>query len=208
MMAERKAPSRIVVITGGIGAGKSTILKRFTALGAHCVDADEVAHSLYEPESAVTAAIAAHFGAAVIGSDGRPDRKALAAKVFNNPSELAWLNGVTHPAIRQRIDEAAAAVAPEPLFAAIPLWYESGWSIPGVTVVATWCSAPVQMERLRQRGWSDEESRRRIASQISMDEKFARADYGIITECSWERLAQQCAEILRRIRAGSPRNHA
>jgi len=191
--------SHLVVITGGIGAGKSTVLAKFRALGHACVDADDIAHSLYTPDGEATAAIARHFGAEVLSADGTPDRKRLAAKVFGNDAELQWLNGLVHPLVRKRIDEAARAAAPKPLFAAIPLWYESGWQIEGTTVVAVWCSRETQLERLRQRGWSDDEIARRLATQLSMDEKYARADYGIVTDCSWERLEAQCAEISHNI---------
>ena len=193
------AESHLVVITGGIGAGKTTIMKRLASMGAHCIDADDVAHSLYEPRGTLVNVLAEHFGPEILDAEGCLDRKALAARVFGNDAELKWLNGITHPAIRQRIAEAAEAVAPEPLFAAIPLWYECGWASPDVPVIATWCSASTQLERLRLRGWSDSEIQRRIASQVPMDEKFARADYGIVTDCSWERLDEQCAEIYRTI---------
>ncbi len=201
-MMERKTP-HLIVITGGIGAGKSTVLAKLKALGHACVDADDIAHGLYTPDGEATVAIARHFGAEILSADGTPNRRLLAAKVFGNETELAWLNGLVHPLVRKRIDEAARAVASKPLFAAIPLWYESGWQMEGTTVIAVWCSRETQLARLRQRGWSDDEIARRLATQLSMDEKYARADYGIVTDCSLERLEEQVAEVARRVTEGA-----
>ena len=198
-----EATSHLIVITGGIGAGKSTVLAKLKALGHACVDADDVAHGLYTPGGEATCAIARHFGADILDADGTLNRKSLASKVFGNDAELQWLNGLVHPLVRKRIDEAARAAAPKPLFAAIPLWYESGWQSPDTPVVAVWCSRETQLERLRQRGWSDDEIAQRLATQLSMDEKYARADYGIVTDCSWARLEAQVAEVARRVTEGA-----
>lgn len=190
----------LVVITGGIGAGKSTVLKCFESLGAQTIDADDAVHRLYTPGSPTVAAVAAHFGSEVVAPDGSLDRKALAQRVFGAPLELAWLNALIHPRVRMLIEAAAGALDPEPLFAAVPLWYECGWDkTPAVPakVVAVWCDPDTQMTRLRQRGWSDAEIARRIKCQLPMDEKLNRADFGIINNGSLERMEEQCREVYR-----------
>ena len=184
-----------VVITGGIGTGKSTVLAAFAKLGAHCLDTDEAAHALYAPGGPALQPIAEHFGDAVRLPDGTLDRKAVAARVFRDPAELAWLNALLHPMIRERMCAEAARVAPAPLFVAVPLWYEVGWTLPEVRVVATWCSEEQQLRRLRQRGWDDAEIESRIHSQLSRDEKLNRADFGVLTIGSMKLLQEQCRRI-------------
>ncbi len=181
-----------VIITGGIGTGKSTVLASFAKLGAHCLDADEVAHELYAPGGPAWQRIADHFGASVILADGVLDRAAIAAQVFRIPAELAWLNSLLHPLIRDRMLAESARIAPLPLFVAVPLWYEVGWQMTDVRVVATWCGEEQQMERLRKRGWDDAEIKRRLGQQLSRDEKLNRADFGILTIGSLEMLQEQC----------------
>lgn len=184
-----------VIITGGIGTGKSTVLAAFAKLGAHCLDADEVAHELYTPAGPAWKSIVNHFGDAVLLEDGTLNRAAIAARVFREPKELSWLNGLLHPLIRERMLEEATRIEPSPLFVAVPLWYEVGWQMPDVKVIATWCSAEQQMERLRKRGWDDAEIERRLRQQLSRDEKLNRADFGILTIGSLELLQEQCRRV-------------
>ena len=128
------------------------------------------------------------------GADGALDRPRLAARVFGDDAALAWLNAQVHPRIQARLAELAAAAAPGPLLAAVPLWYECGWG-KAEAVVAVWCDAETQRRRLQARGWSAEECRRRLSHQLSMDEKVNRADYGILTSCPWPVLERQCRRL-------------
>ena len=187
----------LVVITGGIGTGKSTVLAAFAKLGANCLDTDEVAHRLYEPGQPAWQPIREHFGADVIRPDGTLDRTAVAARVFRNPDELAWLNALMHPLIQRQMLAQEEMAAPEPLFAAVPLWYEIGWSLPGVRVIATWCKPEQQRQRLRNRGWDDGEIDRRLASQLPPDEKLRRADFAILTIDTVQKLERQCEIIYK-----------
>ena len=187
----------LVVITGGIGTGKSTVLAAFARLGANCLDTDEVAHRLYEPGQPAWLPIREHFGADVIRPDGTLDRAAVAKRVFRKPDELAWLNALMHPLIQRQMMNQEEKAAPEPLFAAVPLWYEIGWSLPAVRVVATWCQPEQHRLRLRERGWDDDEIDRRLASQISPDEKLRRADFAILTIDTKQILEKQCEIIYK-----------
>ena len=189
----------LIVITGGIGTGKSAVLAQFRALGGAGLDTDDVAHELYAPNGPAWRAIANHFGHAIVRADGQLDRKAIARRVFAAPLELAWLNGLLHPLIRERLLAEADFVAPRPLFAAVPLWYEIGWELPGVRVIATWCTTALQLERLYARGWSEEEIARRLKNQLPKDEKLNRADYAILTIGSMNDLHEQCARLYEAI---------
>ena len=185
----------LVVITGGIGTGKSTVLDAFARLGANCLDTDHVAHDLYKPGAPAYQPIRQHFGDAAVLPDRTLDRRAIAARVFHDPAELQWLNALLHPLIQTAMLDEMKKTAPKPLFAAVPLWYEIGWMLPETKVIATWCTPPQQLERLRKRGWDDDEIQRRIHSQMDQDEKLRRADFGILTIASISILERQCEII-------------
>ncbi|MBO7741097.1 MAG: dephospho-CoA kinase [Victivallales bacterium] len=191
----------LIVITGGIGAGKSTVMKYFAECGCSCGDADDFVHQLYVPGGEMCRRLAERFGDEVLNSDGSLNRKAVADLVFGNEAELEWLNSQIHPLVRGRIEAEAAAAADKLYFAAVPLWFECGWEGGGdVPVVAVWCDGATQRQRLLKRGWSDDEIRARLARQLSMDEKLKRADYGIMTACSWEETRRQCDILLQRLK--------
>lgn len=101
----------VVGLTGGIGSGKSTVASLLAARGALVIDADAVARRLAEPGGTSYAALAAHFGPEVVNPDGTLNRKAIAARVFTNPDELAALNAITHPAIAADIEAQLATLA-------------------------------------------------------------------------------------------------
>ena len=193
----------MIVITGGIGAGKSTALRQFQELGAHCADADEVAHRLYAPGTPLLQDIARLFGQEMLKEDGSLDRPRLARRVFARPEDLQRLNGATHPAIRRELSRLESLAAPRPLFAAIPLWHESGWAMPAIPVIAVWCPPELQWQRLRQRGWSPQEIAVRLQSQHSLEEKRRRADYVLETTGTLEDLRRQCLALLQKLDPGA-----
>ena len=94
---------RRVGLTGGIGAGKSTVSAMLAERGAVIVDADQIARDLQSPGSPVLDAMAERFGAHIIGDDGVLDRGAVAAIVFNDKAALDDLNGIVHPAMQDEI---------------------------------------------------------------------------------------------------------
>lgn len=96
--------TKVLGITGGVGAGKSTILDYLKERYHACVIlADEVGKQLQMPGEWCFAQIAERFGTSVLQVDGNLDRKVLASLVFRDEKELSWLNGLMHPAIKQKI---------------------------------------------------------------------------------------------------------
>src|SRR4051812_12258567 len=101
-------------LTGGIGAGKSTVAGRLRELGATVIDADRLAREVVEPGTPGLAAVVTTFGEQVLRPDGRLDRPALGRIVFADPGQLARLNAIVHPLIAERtraLIEAAPADA-------------------------------------------------------------------------------------------------
>jgi len=186
----------LIAVTGGIGCGKTTVLARFQQSGCLTLDADELAHEMYLPETCAWQQMTERWGREILAADGSVNRQAVARIVFAQPAELDWLNNLLHPLIREEILRRGRLNPRQFCFCAVPLLFELGWLDGFDAVVATWCPSDVQRERLRRRSWSDEEIAARLRTQLSADEKLTRADYGIVTSCTWESLDAQCAELL------------
>ena len=95
---------KIIGITGGVGAGKSTVLSFLDTLpGVRTVQADRAGHLVMEPGTEAYDKIREHFGERITGADGRIDRQLMGSLVFSDKEELNWLNRVIHPAVKDFI---------------------------------------------------------------------------------------------------------
>ena len=172
-------------LSGGIGSGKSTVARRFAALGALVVDTDAVAHALTAPGGAALPAIAAAFGADMIAADGAMDRAKMRALVFSQPAERLRLEAILHPMIgaatRARASRAGAGQA---IVVDVPLLTESGtWRARVDRVVIVDCSAATQVARVVERsGWTADAVERTIAQQATRAQRRAIADAVIVNE--------------------------
>jgi dephospho-CoA kinase len=174
----------LVALTGGIATGKSYCLERFTRLGAITISADRLARDAVVPGSIGLAAVVERFGPSMLGDDGTLNRAALASIVFADADARRELESIVHPHVYRAIRDWAAGDHPagSVLIADIPLLYETGREADFDKVVVAACRADQQLARLMARdGISDAEARRRLASQLPIDEKARRADYVIDT---------------------------
>jgi dephospho-CoA kinase len=150
------------VVTGGIGSGKSTVRQALEDLGAVTIDADKVGHQILEPGGAAYDQVAGRWPEVV--KDGRIDRSALAAIVFEDPQALSELEAITHPAIAATIAATIAEAGEKTVVVEVSVPRDLlgvGWMR---TIVA---DLPVEMrrERLRARGMEDGDIDRRMANQ-------------------------------------------
>jgi len=183
-------------LTGGIGSGKSTVARRFAALGALVVDTDALAHALTAPGGAALPAIAAAFGDAMIGPDGAMDRARMRALVFAQPPERQRLEAILHPMIASATRaQASRASAGQAVVFDVPLLTESGtWRARVDRVVVVDCAEATQVARVVERsGWDAEAVERTIAQQASRAQRRAIADAVIVNEAL--SLAQLDAEV-------------
>ena len=97
--------SYILGLTGGIGSGKTTVANLFAELGIELVDADLIAREIVQPGEPALQQIVEHFGATILQTDGSLDRAKLRQIIFATPAERCWLEQLTHPLIRQRIQQ-------------------------------------------------------------------------------------------------------
>ena len=164
----------VIGLTGGIGCGKSTAAACFAELGFVVIDADQLARQVLESHVCVSR-LRERWGAACLDAQGVPDRKWIAAKVFTDADERAFLESVTHPEVA-RLRRDATADASVDYVVEIPLLFEKELADGFSSVVVVACSDDVRRVRLRGRGLSDEEISARIASQLSLVEKVKRAN--------------------------------
>ncbi len=167
-----------VGLTGGVASGKTAVSSRLAEHGVTVIDADVIAREIVAPGQPALGEIAAHFGAGVLDSNGALDRAALRALVFADPRERAALEAITHPRVRARMAELAAATTGDYCVLAIPLLAESGADYSWLDVVVV-VDVPesLQLSRLMARDGSDEQlARAIIAAQASREKRLALAD--------------------------------
>jgi dephospho-CoA kinase len=165
-------------LTGGIGAGKSTVARRLAELGATLVDADVVAREVVQPGSPGLAQVVATFGPEVLDADGALDRSKLGSIVFGDPDARRRLNAILHPLIGRRTAELVDAAAPDAVVVQdIPLLVEGSMAPSFPLVVVVHAPVEVRVRRLvAERGMTAEDAHARIAAQAADDARRAAAD--------------------------------
>ncbi len=168
-------------VTGGIGAGKSTICRVFEILGVPVYNADARARALMDQDEGVRQLLFEAFGQSVF-KGSKPDRKAMASLVFNNRDALETINGIVHPAVRS--DFLAwlekNTMAPYIVKEAAILFETGMWKELDGTVLVV-APAGIRAERIMQRdGMSAEEVRKRMENQWPDERKKNLA--GIVIE--------------------------
>jgi dephospho-CoA kinase len=189
-------------LTGGIGMGKSTAAGFFLQHGARVVDTDDVAHQLVQPGQPALAEIQNEFGRNLVTADGALNRADLARIVFSDESARRRLEAILHPRIRREWAARVAAWREEnvPLaVVVIPLLFETAAENYFDKIICVACSVGSQQERLAARGWSSEQSRQRIAAQMSVEQKMIRSHYILWTEGLPEASRRQLAAIISKI---------
>ncbi|WP_326836813.1 dephospho-CoA kinase [Amycolatopsis rhabdoformis] len=167
-----------VGLTGGIGAGKSTVANRFAEHGAVLVDSDRIAREVVEPGTPGLAALAEAFGEDILAADGSLDRPALAAKAFADEESRKRLNGIVHPLVGKRTAELMAEAADDAVIVHdIPLLVEGNLAAAYHLVVIVDAPVEVRVRRLVDvRGMAEADARARIRAQATDEQRRAAAD--------------------------------
>ncbi len=194
-----------VAITGGIGAGKSTALKSFRRHGAATVSSDEIVHHLLATDDVVRDALVARLGSQVLGSDGRPDRRAIARIVFRDRPALEFLEGLLHPLVSREYlqwrDQLAALDDPPAVCVTeVPLLYESGAESRFDRVVVI--TAPRRLREARRNQPIDEREQRLLPDRV----KVGKADYHYRNVGTEDELDAWVAELMARLSQAEPEN--
>lgn len=170
-------------ITGGIGTGKSGVSEDLRALGIPVVSADDIAREVMAPNSPLMPKLRDAFGIAIVDPDGGLDRAALGQLVFADADAREKLNGLVQPAIRQAFVAAFGALTGAVIAAEVPLLYEQHYEEFFDGIVVAVCPPDVQEQRVMARDGLDlVAARQRIAAQMPLAEKVARADFAVDTD--------------------------
>lgn len=192
-----------IALTGGIATGKSTVASLLGLSGLRIIDADTISHKILDQNAAW---VKTHFGEEFITPRGKVDRPKLGQVVFSDSEKRKELEAFLHPLIREEIERQSEKQDSfkYPYLIDIPLFFESNaYDIKESVVV--YAPADIQLERFMKRnGFSEEESRRRIASQMPIDEKKARATWVIDNSQNLKHLQKECADFVEAIKAKYP----
>ncbi|MDK6241003.1 dephospho-CoA kinase [Winkia sp. UMB3158] len=184
-----------MAVSGGIGAGKSTVSATLAELGAQVVSADQISHDLTAGDGDALPPIRAAFGSAVFRADGSLDRQQLAKRVFGDDEARARLERIMHPLIQARARSFLDAVEPGKVRVYdIPLLVETGFETDLVLIV--WAPLQVRVQRLIGRGLSEDEARARMAAQVSDTERLQVADVVVNNSGKQEEVRRAIEEVL------------
>jgi dephospho-CoA kinase len=193
-----------VGLTGGLGAGKSTVGKALATRGAAVIDADQVARRVIEPGSDGERAVLERFGPAVKGPDGHLDRQALASIVFANAPELLALEAITHPLVHDEIARELASSPAEVVVIELPLLTAGGRQKYGLDfVVLVDTPEELAVRRAVGRGMAEPDVRARMAAQPSSRERRAASDWVLVNDGDQAQLEAAVDELWARLTATS-----
>jgi len=194
---------KVIGLTGGIGAGKSTVSQYLAELGAVIIDADKVGHEAFKPDTEAWREVVQTFGKAVLTPAGEINRKKLGEIVFNNPEALSRLNQIMHPRmyemVKEQIEEyRQQGVKVVVLEAAVLI--EAKWTPLVDELWVTVAPEAMVLERLKkQRGLDEERILARLHSQLSNEERAKYADVVISNDGDIDELKGKVKELWGRL---------
>lgn len=197
-----RLPNRRVLLTGGIGSGKSVVGRTLASWGAYVVDADQLAREVMVPGAPGHAAVLREFGPGILAVDGAVDRAALAEVVFGDQERLRALEAIVHPLVRHAA-EARFAQAPPGVVQVyeVPVLRERE---PGDWVLLVEAPVALRRARLLARGLSDEQITARMAQQPDPEGWRALADRVICNDRDLPALVEEARRVWQEITGEEP----
>jgi dephospho-CoA kinase len=194
-----------VGLTGGLACGKSYVGEVLAGCGCLVIQADELGHAVLAPDGEAYDKVVREFGSVILDSEGRIDRRALAAQVFSEPGRLATLNSLVHPSVFQREDQLIAEYAArEPKGIAVveaAIMIETGSYRRYQQIVLVICREDQQVERaLRREGSTEVDVRARMSRQMPLEEKRKYAHFVIDTSGEKEDTVRQTRAVFQELR--------
>ena len=185
-----------VGLTGGIGAGKSTVADLFSQKGAVVIRSDELARQVIEPQTPGFQQVIDRFGKDFVNSEGYIDRAKLAQIVFKDDAALKDLENIIHPLVRNRTNQIIDQHTSETIIVnEIPLLLEKKMESLFDFLVIVISSEKNRLERLAQRGLTTEQATARMVKQVSDEERKAAADFLIVNDGNLDQLEADVEKI-------------
>lgn len=187
-------------LTGGIGAGKSTVSAFFAKNGAKIISSDTIAQELLDRPD-IQAELLEIFGSEVV-KEGKVDRKYLSEEVFLEPDLRLKLEAIIHPEVRKRVIE-EFRITPEGEIAIneVPLLFEVGLDSHYDLIISVISDKEKRIQRTTQRGLSRADTVARMSAQVEDDERIAKSDMVIENDGDLLELEQRVKEVWRQISA-------
>jgi dephospho-CoA kinase len=184
-------------LSGGIGAGKSTVSSTFSDLGGIVVDGDVISREVVEPGTEGLAQLVEAFGEQILSDDGSLNRPALAAIAFSDEAKRQTLNGIVHPLVGRRRSELIAEAGDDAVIVEdIPLLVESGMAPMFPLVIIVDADEDLRVKRLiEHRGFSEEDARARIKAQATEEQRRAVADVWLDNTGSADELVTEARNL-------------
>ena len=191
-------------LTGGIATGKTAVAAMLREMGFPVLEADSVAHKLIELGQPAYEQVVREFGPSILDAQQRVDRAKLASLVFADRTKLDRLNAIVHPLVAEIIDRQFEQWAKDGVrdagFVEAALIVEAGLHQKLDGLVVTYSPPKQQLERLRERGMSEEEARQRIAAQLPTAEKLRHATETIDCSGTLEETRRQVERLAAKLR--------
>ena len=187
---------KLVALTGGIGAGKSTVSAIFKDLGACVIDADKISRYLMMPDKDSYNAIVKEFGEEILAENKEIDRKALAEIVFSDKTKLEILNKITHPLIYNEMKRRAELSENKVVCMEIPLLFSTNCPIKFDASIAVIAPVDIRIERVMKRDkCTHKQAVERIKNQLPDSELCRLADYIIENNKDTEAVYHETAKL-------------
>lgn len=170
-------------LTGGIACGKSTVCRHLAGRGWFVIQTDELGRQCLEPGTLGYKKVVDAFGPSILNKDQSVDRSRLGCIVFSDAASREQLNSILHPIIRDlwqgQLKTHLEKHPGVPAVVEIPLLFETRAEPSFVRTVSVGCSREQQLQRMRARGWDEEESDRRLRAQWPLADKMKMSDHVI-----------------------------
>ena len=194
----------LIGLTGGIASGKTTVSNMFVKLGAHLIDADVIARDVVKPDKPAWKEIVSAFGESVLDDKKEIIREKLAAAIFNSPEKRKQLEAITHPKIieeeNQLINEIRKNNKPGIIILDAALLIEAGHHNRVDKLIVVYLNKNTQIKRLRKRdSLSFADAKKRLDSQMSLNEKVNLANYVIDNGKSTDESEKQVSQIYKKL---------
>jgi len=190
---------KVIGLTGGIGSGKSTVLRFLAELGAAVIDADKVGHEALKPDAEAWREVIAAFGKQILAPDGTIDRSKLGEIVFGDAESLSRLDQIMHPRMHEMVKARLEDYRKQGVDVVVLEAYLLIESARASSVDEVWVTVAPEdtvLRRLKRKsGLSKTQALARIRSQLSLEERLKRADVVINTDCSLGELRDRVREL-------------
>ncbi len=186
-------------LTGNYGMGKSTVARLFKELGAIIIDTDDIVRELLK-DHAVIYEIKKAFGEDIVEGN-EINKRMLAEIVFEHPHLRISLENILHPRVFKKVDEEIAKITDSAAIVIVeaPVIFERGYQNRFDKIITVYTSEEIAINRLKEKGISEDDARKRLKSQFPIEMKISKSDFAIDNSKDLEDTRRQVEEIYSRL---------